>query len=153
MNKALKKAQMKRTRLRNPYLKKKTVGNKIAYKMQRSYCVSLLQKTKRNYYVNLNEKNVADNKQFWRTNKPVLSGKVKSAEKIILVEVDKIVNEDRRNATVLNNFFSNAVENLKIPEYHGADTRADDISHPVLKAIFKYRNHPSIDPIKSVKIR
>ena len=153
MNKALKKAQMKRTRLRNPYLKNKTVGNKIAYKRQRSYCVSILQKTKRNYYANLNEKNVADNKQFWRTNKPVLSVKVKSAEKIILVEGDKIINEDRRNATVLSNFFSNAVENLKIPEYHGADTRADDISHSVLKAIFKYRNHPSIDPIKSVKIR
>ena len=66
-----------------------------------NYCVSLLQKTKRNYYTNLNEETVAGNRQFCRTIKPVLSEKVKSAEKIILVEGDKIINEDGRNATVL----------------------------------------------------
>ena len=48
-----------------------------------------------------NEKNVAVNKQFWRTIKLVLSDKVKSAEKIILVEEDKIINEDGRNDMVL----------------------------------------------------
>ena len=31
--------------------------------------------------------------------------------------------------------------------------RADNISHPVLKAIFKYKNHPSIAPTKNVATR
>lgn len=76
MNKVLNK-----TRLRNTYLRNKTVGNKIAYNRQGNYCVSLLQKTKRNYYANLNEKNVAETKRFWRTIKPVLPEKVKLIEK------------------------------------------------------------------------
>ena len=47
MNKSLTKAHMKRSRLRNLYLKKKTDTSKTAYIKQRNYCVSLLQKTKK----------------------------------------------------------------------------------------------------------
>ena len=46
----------------------------------------LLLKTKTEYYGNLNEKDLIDNKQFWRTVKPLLSDKIKSSEKITLVE-------------------------------------------------------------------
>ena len=86
MNKSLKKAHMKRIRLRNIHVKKKTDTKRIACIKQRNYCVSLLRKTKKDYYANLNEKYVAVNKQFWRTVKPSLSDKVKSCEKITLVE-------------------------------------------------------------------
>ena len=41
-----------------------------------------LVETKKDHYANLNEKDVADNKQFWRPVKPLLSDKVKSSEKI-----------------------------------------------------------------------
>ena len=41
---------------------------------------------------------VADNKQFWRTVKPLLSDKVKSPEKITLVEREEIINVDGENA-------------------------------------------------------
>ena len=61
MNKSLKKAHMKRIRLRNIYVKNKTDTNRIAYIIQRNYCVSLLRKTKNDYYTNLNEKDVAGN--------------------------------------------------------------------------------------------
>ena len=47
MNKFLTKAHMKRSRLRNLYLKKKTGTSRIAYIKQRSYCVSPLRKTKK----------------------------------------------------------------------------------------------------------
>ena len=72
MNKSLKKAHMKKSRLRNIYVKNKTDTNRIAYIKQRNYCVSLLWKTEKDHYANLNEKDVADNKQFWRTVKPLL---------------------------------------------------------------------------------
>ena len=42
----------------------------------------LLPETKTNYYVNLNEKNLTDNKQFWWIVKPLLSDKIKSSKKI-----------------------------------------------------------------------
>ena len=86
MNKSLKKAHTKRRRLRKIFVKSKTDTNRIAYIKQRNYCVSLLRKTKNDHYGNLIEKDVADNKKFWRTVKPLLSDKVKSSEKITLVE-------------------------------------------------------------------
>ena len=46
MNKTLQKAIMERTRLRNKFLKYKTVSNKIAYNKQRNYCVKSVQKRK-----------------------------------------------------------------------------------------------------------
>ena len=148
MNKSLARAHMKRSRLRNLYLKKKTETTRLAYIKQRNYCVSLLRKTKKDHYANLDEKDVADNKQFWRIIKPLLSDKVKSSDKITLVEGGEIINEDGKNAEILNTFFSNAVKNLKIPAYQDADPLANNISHPILKAIMKFRNHPSIIAIK-----
>ena len=65
MNKLLNRAHMKRTRLRNCYLKKRSEQNRLSYvKQRRSYCVSLLRKTKKDYYANLNVKDIVDNKQF-----------------------------------------------------------------------------------------
>ena len=90
ISKSLKNAHMKWSRLRNIYVKNKADTNRIAYIKQRNYCASLLRKTKKDNYANLTEQDVAGNKQFWRT--------VKS---------------------LLNRFFSNAIKNLKIPEYQG----------------------------------
>ena len=67
INKSLTKAHVKRSRLRNLNLKNKTDTRRIAYIKQRDYCVSVLRKTKKDHYANLNEKDVADNKQLWRT--------------------------------------------------------------------------------------
>ena len=73
---------------------------------------------------------------------------MKSSDKITLVEGGEIINEDSKNAEILNTFFSNAVKNLKIPAFQDADPHTDNISHPIFKAIVKYRNHPSIIAIK-----
>ena len=72
MNKSSTSAHMKRSRLRNLYLKDKTETSRIAYIKQRNYCESLLRKTKKDHHANLDEKDVADNKQFWKTVKPLL---------------------------------------------------------------------------------
>ena len=53
---------------------------------------------KKDHHANINEMDVADNKQFWRTVKPLLSDKVKSPEKITLVEREEIINVDGENA-------------------------------------------------------
>ena len=41
------------------------------------------------------------------------------------------------------------VENLNIPNYEGCDPLSDNIDHPTLKAIVKWRNHTSILTITS----
>ena len=84
--------------------------------MQRNYCVSLLRNSKRDYYNNLNEKKVCDNRKFWKVVKPLLSNKVVSNEKITLVEGEEIIKTDQANGKVLNNFFSNIAKNLEIPQ-------------------------------------
>ena len=77
---------MHRTRFRNKYLRNKTVENKRKYTKQRNYCVSLLRKSKREYDINLDVKNITDNKTFWRTVKPFLSDKATSTQKTSLAE-------------------------------------------------------------------
>ena len=138
MNKSLSRAFIRRSQLRNKYLKKCSETNRLAYTKQCNFCVSLLRKTKKDYYANLNEKNIADNKNFWQTVKPLFSGKVKSKEKIILVQGEMISTEDEKNAELLNAFFSSAVSNLNIPRYSGVNILAERISHPTLKAYLKY---------------
>ena len=67
---------MKRTRMRNKFLRERTETNRRAYNIQINYCVSLIQKTKRDYYSNLNHEQVTDNKIFWKTVKPFFTDKV-----------------------------------------------------------------------------
>ena len=67
MTKNLSKEIMTRSRLRNKYLKHKTEENRLLYTQQRNKCVSLLRKTKINYYGNLNEKDITDNKKNRKT--------------------------------------------------------------------------------------
>ena len=149
MNKSLCRAHMKRTRLRKCYLKNRSEQNRLSYVKQRNYCVSLLRKTKKDYYANLNVKDIVDNKQFWRTVKLLFSDKTMSNEKITLVEDETVTTQDEKNAEPLNLFFSSAVKNLKIPEFSDTNPLAERLSDPVLKAILKYNNHPSIAAIRN----
>ena len=66
MTKDLRKAIMVRSRLRNKYLKTKTIESRNFYKKQRNCCVTLLREAKNNYYENLNIKVITDNKRFWK---------------------------------------------------------------------------------------
>ena len=81
MTKALSKSIIERTHLRNTFLRNSIVANKLAYTKQRNFSVSLLRKVKREYFANLNEKNITDNRKFWQTATPFLSEKNKSREK------------------------------------------------------------------------
>ena len=150
MNKALSKEIMRRTRLRNKFLKDRSEENKKKYSKQRNYCVSLLRKSKSDYFGNLNEKNINDNKTFWKTIKPFLSDKVRLANKMTLIDNEEIIMGDYNTAKVLNTFFSNIVSNLNIAEYSDCEPFANNISDPILKCVVKYRNHPSILAIGEV---
>ena len=102
MTKELSKAIMLRTKLRNQFLKTRTSEAKLKYNKERNLCVSLLRKTKRNYYENLN---LNDNKKFWTTVKPLFCNKIKLVENITLDENGKLVRNEQEVANVFNDFF------------------------------------------------
>ena len=80
------------------------------------------------YYSNLEEKQVADDKTFWKAIKLFLSDKIVSREKLTLVEKDEI---DINTAQILNIFISNIVNNLEIAEYANSDLISDNMNDPV----------------------
>ena len=114
------------------------------YTQQRNKCVALLRNAKKNYYENIDEKEVTDNKKFWRTIKPYLSDKSVKSDKMHLSENGNLIRGESETAEVLNNFFSNIVKKLKIPEYENLNSNIENIKDPVFRAILKYKNHPSI---------
>ena len=73
--KNLRKAIMKRSKLRNKYLRVRVNAAISLYNKQRNLCVSTLRKNKRNYFGNLNNKIVTDNDKFWKTESPLFSEK------------------------------------------------------------------------------
>ena len=75
VTKEFRKAVIKRARLRNVYLRKRTEATKAAYNYQRNICVSLLRKSKKSYFEDLNVKLVRDNKKFWKNVTSLLSNK------------------------------------------------------------------------------
>ena len=96
-----------RSNLRNKYLESRSEEDRQRFRKQRILCLSLLRKTKKSYYSNLNKKNIIDNQRFWKTVKPTLSNKFVNNEKITLVYNEKIITNDKEIAKVLNDFFSN----------------------------------------------
>ena len=153
INKPLARAHMKRSGLRNWFLKNRSEVNRINFIKQDNYCTSLLRKTKTQYYANLNEKDVTDNKTFWKSVKLLLSDKLKSNKKSRLVGDDKIFIQDIKVAEELNSFFSNVVKKLKIPEYSETNPVAEKIANPILKSVIKYDKHLSVTAIKNLNIR
>ena len=106
--------------------------------------MSLLRRTKKEYYGNLGPRKAADNRTFWRTVKPFLFNRSVENEKIILVEKEEILTKDNSVAKVLNNFFPNIVKTLGISDYMHSHPWAKEVNDPTLRAIMKYRNHPNV---------
>ena len=143
MNKSLSKAIMFRSKLRNKYTKFKTEEMHITYKKQRNYCISLLRKTKKDFYENLNPNLITDNKTFWKQVKPFFSEKTPMNRDITLIEGDKIISESSKCAEIMNNFFTNAVNELGIDRNIHVN-HAINLNVSVVKAVLMYENHPSI---------
>ena len=79
MKKSLSIAIMVSARLRDIFLKKRSEENKIICNKQRNLCVTLLRKSKREYYQNLSVENVCDHKKFWKVVKPLPSNQILSS--------------------------------------------------------------------------
>ena len=91
-------------------------------------------------------KNITDNKKFWKTVKPFFTDKGVSRNKVVLVEDDRIINDDKEVAQTFNDYFDNAVKSLGISENEPSEPVQSQ--GKVLDAIKMYESHPSIIKIK-----
>ena len=55
---------MKRSHLHNKFLNSKSDTDRKAYNVQRNLCANLIRQTKKQFFSNLNTRDVTDNKTF-----------------------------------------------------------------------------------------
>ena len=70
-------------------------------------------------------------------------------DRININEKGEILKTDSETAKTLNSFFSNIVKNLNIWRYSECHPVTENIADPTLKAIFKFKDHPSALAIQS----
>ena len=122
MTKELRKAIMKRSQLKNRYNKNHNYENWYLYKKQRNFCVSLLRKTKRNYFKNVKTQDIKDNKKFWKTIRPYFSDKEYNQTKIRVVKKDCIITDEKKIASLMNNYFTNITKTLDLKPSAASNT-------------------------------
>ena len=76
--------------------------------------------------------------------KPFFGEKGGTKEKIVLVEGERIINEDAEIAQTFNDFFDNAVKSLDLSENEVLLTKVEHPQGKVLDAIKEFEVHPSI---------
>ena len=130
MTKYLHKAIVKRSKLRNKFLKSRDLSN-----------------TKRIYFNNFDIRKVTDNRTFCKTVVPLFSNKFSKSEKINLTEWNNTISQDDELCRVFNNFFSKTVDELKILNI--SNYKLDNTNDPLKEALGYFENHPSITNIKS----
>ena len=141
--KQLRKAIMKRSKLRNDFLKDRNDASQSAYRKQRNLCVTLLRKAKKQYFSNLEPKLITDNKKFWKSVKPLFSDKITVTKIIILIENGEVLSSDTDIVDTFNVYFSNVVQNLNTPRENS--TLNTDLSiNPVLALVEKYKHYQGI---------
>ena len=148
MTKELHKAIMKRSRLRNKFLKDRTENNQKNFKLRRTK--DLLRTTKKLYYSNLDIKKVTHSKTFWKTIIP-FHKKTFERWEINLIENGKNISNDTELCNIYNGFFSNIISELNIPKkYHCFLNHMD--SNSVFSFLNAFENHLSIKNIKKKKV-
>ena len=88
-----------------------------------------------------------DSKSFWKKLKPLFSNSMVN-EKIVLIENDKIIRDDKDISQYFNEYFANITDTLNIPKFPAPPVHLT--GDPVLDAIQKYASHPSILKIKAM---
>ena len=105
LTKELHKAIKRRSRLRNKFLKTKSITDMRYYNVQWNYCKKLLISTKKSNFNNLEISKINDIRSFWKTVVLLFSKKTSKSEKINLNEEGKNVSENAELYGIFNNFF------------------------------------------------
>ena len=150
VNKELRKAIMKRTRLKNIANETKREEDIKRYREQRNLVVKVNTNTKRAYYKSIQAKSIENDKQFWKTVKPLFSNTNPMSEKITLIENGKILSNDEEVAECFNEYFINITDGMGIDPSLKEVYENMTVNEMVVRAVKKYEHHPSIKRIKAI---
>ena len=135
VTKNLRKSFMKKTKLGNKYLRQRTNETKSLYNKHKKF----LRKNKKDYFGNLNNKIVSDNRTFWKTISPLFSEKSFCREYATLKESNQTIRNNEELAETFNTFLSKIVPNFKIDNYLVDNITNPHISDPVFCTFSKLR--------------
>ena len=107
---------MKRSRLRNKFLKDINENNQKNFKLLRNFCKKLHKTTNQVILQSSGHKKVTENKTFWKTIIPLFIKRSLKGEKINLIENGKNISKDTELCNIFNGFFSNIIFKLNIPK-------------------------------------
>ena len=119
MSKTLRKAIMKRSKLRNTFNKKRSSENWQNYKRQLNICSNILKSTKKTFIVTLNINRITDNRKLWKIVKPFFTDKCQTSSNIILTEKNETLNNNKKISNTFNEYFTNITKGLKLRESTG----------------------------------
>ena len=133
---------MTRCKPKRRYKLDRTTINFENYKKQRHICVNLLRKSKKQYFNNIDFKNVTDNEKLWKTIRQKFPNKCKTANTIILVENEKNLQDEKAIANTFINYFTKVTHSL------GLQKKNIEFENTLSKIVKNFRNSKSIKKIK-----
>ena len=106
--------------------------------------MSILRKNKRDYFENLKNKVVTDNRKFWKNKSPIFSKKNFHREYITLKESNKTITNNEELAETFNILFREIVPNLNLDNNFEDNVTNSNIADTLFSTIKKYENYQSI---------
>ena len=111
MNKEMSKAIMKRSSLKNKYLKNGSYINRQKYKLQRNLCVSLKRKAIKEDFQNVTHNLKGGSNPFYDLIKPYLTSKgALCSSDIILLENKRLISTESELVDIFNEYYINIVK-------------------------------------------
>ena len=147
VNKTLRKAIMKRSKLKNKANKSQLSIDFSNYKRQRNLVTRLNKQCKIDYFNNIMDTSITS-KPFWNTCKPYFSNKhSKGDSKIMLIENDEVVVDNKCIANIFNSYFESITDALGLFKW---PIKVKEENCNSIEMIVKaFSSHPSVIKIKS----
>ena len=149
MAKEIHVAFMKRSRLRNTFLREVNQANRDNYKIERILCKKLLWKTINSYFSGLDTKKITVNITFWKKVVPLFRNKPSKRENVIINEGSKSISGARKLCQIFNTFFSNVAFDLNIPNPSNYFKEKKFYS---ISAIIEHFEKHRVSPISRIRI-
>ena len=139
INKELRKAIMKRSRLKNKANKTKKPIDISNFKKQRNYVVNLNKQAKFEYFSSYNS---TDSKPFWVNCKPFFSNKYRKADTdIVLNGNGDLILKNEEIAKTFNYYSGAIVDNLDLHHWEGKTSSPSNTSDKINDIIKNYEKH------------
>ena len=114
---------------------------------QRNKCVNLRKKAVKKYFKKVTESGIVENKQFWKTIKPFITNKggMNSDDIMILNSDNRLITDEKKLATMLNNHYINIVEkSIGLKPTVIDFSKTEDRYGVIDNIIERFKDHPSI---------